>query len=132
MEKGNCPPSGSIENLDTSFVVMPKDANHYGNVHGGVIMLSADNLAYAIASKYSRMNVVTARISEMNFLKPVKVGDMVILDANIIRVGNSSMDVKVCIKGENLRENIVFDVAEALFTMVAVDDTGRPKKIIRE
>ena len=117
------------EFMEMSFVVMPKDANHYGNVHGGVLMQSADNLAYAIASKFSRMNVVTARVSEVNFKKPVSVGDMVILSAAIIRVGNSSMDVRVGIKGDKLTSGDIFDVADAMFTMVAVDTSGHPKKI---
>lgn len=119
------------EHLEMSFIVMPRDANHYGNVHGGAMMLYADNLAYAIATKYSRKNVVTARMSELNFLKPVKVGDMVILNADIIRVGNSSMDVKVLIRGDKLASGECFDVADALFTMVAVDNEGRPSKILK-
>lgn len=115
--------------LESSFTVMPKDANHYGNVHGGIMVQYADNLAYALASQYSRMNVVTAKIHEINFIKPVKVGDLVILKGEITRVGKSSMDLKVCIHGENLLEGDVFDVADAMFTMVAVDRNGRPKKI---
>ena len=125
----------SVENplsyLESSFVVMPVDANHYGNVHGGVIMLYCDNLAYAVASKFSHMNVVTAKVSELNFLKPVKIGDLVIIKGSLIRVGNSSMEIKLCISGEHLLSGEVFDVAEALFTMIAVDESGRPKKIRR-
>lgn len=115
--------------MESSFTVMPRDANHYGNVHGGVMVQYADNLAYAIASQFSRMNVVTAKIHEINFIKPVKTGDLVILTAEITRVGNSSMDVKVRIKGENLLKGEIFDVADALFAMVAVDKNGKPKKI---
>lgn len=115
--------------LESSFTVMPRDANHYGNVHGGIMVQYADNLAYALASQFSRMNVVTARINEINFIRPVKVGDMVILKGEITRVGNSSMDLKVCIQGENLLTGDIFDVADALFTMVAVDQKGKPKKI---
>jgi uncharacterized protein (TIGR00369 family) len=115
--------------MESSFTVMPRDANHYGNMHGGIMVQYADNLAYAIASQYSRMNVVTARIHEINFILPVKVGDLVLQKAEITRVGNSSMDVKVCIKGENLLKGEIFDVADALFTMVAVGNNGKPKKI---
>jgi len=115
-----------MERMETNFVVMPKDANHYGNVHGGVIMLAVDNLAYSIASRYSRMNVVTARISELNFKNPVKVGDMVLLTSEIIRIGNSSLDVKIGIQGENLHTGEIFEVADALLTMVAIDQSGKP------
>ena len=125
----NCEKQGSLLHLENSFVVMPKDANHYGNVHGGVMMLYIDNLAYTIASQFCRMNVVTARISEMNFCKPVKTGDLVILTAEIIRVGKSSMDIKICVNGENLLTGSVFEVAQAMITMVAVDESGRPQAI---
>lgn len=115
--------------LEMSFVVMPKDANHYGNVHGGVIMKHADDIAYALASKFSRMNVVTARLSELDFINPVKVGDMVILSAGLVRVGKSSMDIHVHITGDKLTSGELFEVANARFTMVAVDDVGKPKPI---
>lgn len=114
---------------ETSFVVMPAQANHYGNVHGGVIMHEADNAAYVLASRYSRMNVVTARVAEINFTAPVKEGDLVILRLQIVRVGRSSMDIRVCVSGEDLSAGTEFAVADALFTMVAVDENGRPKAI---
>jgi uncharacterized protein (TIGR00369 family) len=126
------PETQSFEHLEMSFVVQPKDANLYGSLHGGVIMLSADNLAYAIAAKFSKENVVTAKISELNFVSPVKVGDMVLLSGDIVRVGNSSMDVRICIKGDKLRTGEVFNVADAMLTMVAVDENGRPKKFVRK
>lgn len=115
--------------LSSNYSVMPRDANHYGNVHGGVIMLEADNLAYSLASRFCHLNVVTARVEEVNFIAPVRVGNMVRMDAEIVKVGNSSMRVKVCILGEDLKSGEVFDVADAIFTMVAVDDNGKPKKI---
>lgn len=115
--------------METSFVVMPAQANHYGNVHGGVIMHEADNAVYTLASRYSRMNVVTARVAEINFCAPVKVGDVVIIRAELVRVGKSSMDIKVCIVGEDLSQGEEFAVADALFTMVAVDEHGKPKAI---
>lgn len=89
-------------------------------------MQAADNLAYTIASRYSRKNVVTARVNELNFLAPVKVGDVVIMDGRIARVGHSSMVVDISISGEDLKTGHRFDVAQAIFTMVAVDEAGRP------
>ncbi len=107
--------------LSSNFVVTPSDANSYGNVHGGTIMRQADNLAYALASRYSRMNVVTARVEGINFLAPVKVGDLVILRAEITRVGITSIRVDVKVEGENLKTGILTQVADAEFVMVAVD-----------
>lgn len=119
------------EFITTGFVVMPSDANHYGNVHGGILMLYADNLAYAAGAKFCRMNVVTAKVSEVNFIHPVRVGDLVTLKACITRVGRSSLDIKVTIEGDRLKIGEYFTVAEASFTMVAVDEEGRPQAIQR-
>ncbi len=115
--------------FSTSFVVMPRDANHYGYVHGGVMMMAADNLAYTIATRYSRHNVVTASVNRIDFKNPVKVGDLVLLDGHITNVGNSSMQISIDIIGEKLREGTKFDVASATMTMVAVDDEGKPVSV---
>ena len=117
------------KSLTMGFVVMPVQANHYGNVHGGEILKEADNLAYALASRFSRMNVVTARVEELNFRAPVKIGDLVMLTALIEKVGRSSMRLQVRIQGEHLKSGEVFDVADAYFTMVAVDESGKPVEI---
>jgi len=118
--------------LEMSQVVMPADANHYGKLHGGRVMYLADNLAYALASKFSRRDVVTARVSELNFRGPVKVGDMVRLEATLTRVGRSSMDIRVCVRADSLKTGESWPVADALFTMVAVGDDGRPVAVGRE
>lgn len=115
--------------METGFVVMPRATNHYGNVHGGVIVHEADNLAYALASSFSRSNAVTARIGEWNFLKPVREGNYIHLYAEIVRVGRTSMDISICVAGENLQTGDVFEVANAMFTMVSVDENMKPHPI---
>jgi uncharacterized protein (TIGR00369 family) len=120
----------SYDHMDSSFVVMPRDTNHYGNVHGGIIVVAADNLAYAIAARFSRSNVVTARIGEWDFIHPVHAGDNVLLAADIVRVGHSSMDVRICVSGEVLKTGETFAVASALLTMVAVDEHGKPNPFV--
>lgn len=89
-------------------------------------MQAADNLAYTIASRFCRQNVVTARLQELNFLAPVKTGDVVLMEGQVIRVGRTSMDVEIKIEGEDLKSGRRFAVAAASFTMVAVDGDGRP------
>lgn len=116
--------------LSSNFVVIPADANSYGNVHGGTIMKQADNLAYALASRYTRKNVVTAHVEEINFLAPVKVGQLVILRAQIVKIGKTSLIVEVLVEGEDLKTGILKEVADAKFVMVAVDENFRPRPII--
>jgi len=116
--------------LSSNFVVIPADANSYGNVHGGTIMKQADNLAYALASRYTHKNVVTAHVENINFLAPVKVGQLVILRARIVQIGKSSLRVEVLVEGEDLKTGILKEVADAKFVMVAVDENFRPCPII--
>jgi len=114
------------EPLVTHFVVEPRDSNHYGNVHGGVILHRADSHAYACALRFCRKLVVTAKVHEVDFIAPVKVGDLLTLSARVIRTGRTSLDIAVDISGEHLTSGEVFDVATAKFTMVAVDQNGKP------
>ena len=79
----------------------PQDANHYGNVHGGVIMRAADEAAAISAIRHCRHNVVTAFISHMSFETPVHIGDLLILKSQVNFVGKTSMEVGVRIETEN-------------------------------
>ena len=60
-----------------SEVMMPSQANPNGNVHGGEIMKLMDSAAYAAAQRYVRSNVVTARVDELEFHLPIRIGDLV-------------------------------------------------------
>ena len=112
-----------------SQVMAPKDASHYGNVHGGVIMKLIDEVAFVAASRHSRRNVVTASIDSLSFENPVHVGDLVILRAQINYVGTTSMEIEVNAKTERLKTGEIFPVATAHLTMVALDDEGHPVKV---
>lgn len=112
--------------IETNFLIEPKDTNHYGNIHGGVIMHHVDSLAFICATRYCRKTVVTAKVHEMDFIKPIQVGNLVNMKARVIRVGRSSLDVEINIYGEDLLTGKRFEVATADFTLVAVDENGRP------
>ncbi len=112
-----------------SQVMMPRDANHYGNVHGGVIMKLVDDVAYVVASRHARRNVVTASIDSLSFKNPVHIGDVVILKAHLTYVGRTSMEVEVKVDTERLKTGETLPVATAYITMVALDDKGRPTPV---
>ena len=110
-----------------SVVMMPQDANHYGNVHGGTILKLVDEAAYASATRHSHSNVVVASVERMDFCAPVHVGDIIILDAKLVYVGRSSMDVKVKVATEKLKTGERLYVGTAYVTLVALDGRGKPK-----
>ena len=113
-----------------SEVMMPSQANPNGNVHGGEIMKLMDSAAYAAARRYARANVVTARVDELEFHLPIRIGDLVVVTADIVYVGHSSMEVAVNVIVEDLDDGGTPQLAlSAYFTMVALDRNARPKAV---
>ena len=113
-----------------SEVMMPSQANPNGNVHGGEIMKLMDSAAYAAARRYARSNVVTARVDELEFHLPIRIGDLVVVTADIVYVGHSSMEVAVNVIVEDLDDGGDPQLGlSAYFTMVALDRNARPKAV---
>ncbi|MDR1616566.1 MAG: acyl-CoA thioesterase [Syntrophomonadaceae bacterium] len=116
--------------ITISQIMMPYQANIAGNVHGGEILKIMDNVAGAAAGKYSRSNVVTARVDEVQFLLPIYVGAFLSCTGKVVYVGNSSIEVMVSVDVEDLNtEDEPRKALSAFFTMVALDRSGRPKKV---
>ena len=113
-----------------SEVMMPSQTNPNGNVHGGELMKMMDSTAYAAARKYSRSNVVTARVDELEVHTPILIGDLVTCTAEVIYVGHTSMEVAVNVEVEVLEADQGPQHAlSAYFTMVALDRNGRPMTV---
>lgn len=116
--------------LLTSQCILPSQANLIGKAHGGEIMKLMDSTAGALAIKYSRGTIATARVDELEFLHPIPVGALVTCAATIDYVGTTSMEVFVLVEMEELAANTGPQKAlSAYFTMVAIDEHGRPRKI---
>ncbi len=107
--------------------VLPHDANPAGNVHGGVILKHIDTAAGVVAMRHVRGWAVTASIDRMDFLKPVFVGELVIIKASLNMVGRTSMEIGVRVEAENLLTGEVRHTNSAYLTFVALDDHGSPK-----
>lgn len=118
--------------LIMSQVMLPSQANVAGNVHGGEVMKLMDTAAGAVAKKYARCNVVTARVDELQFHLPIFVGALVTLTATIAYVGRTSMEVIVTVDVEDLESDSEPKRAlSSYFTMVALDKGGRPREVPR-
>ena len=114
-----------------SEIMMPNQANVAGNVHGGVIMHMMDTAAWTAAIKYARSQAVTARVDELQFHRPVYVGNLLTCTATIAFVGNTTMEVKVTTQVEDLLgDDPEPKVAlTGFFTMVAMGKDGKPSKV---
>lgn len=111
--------------------MFPTDANPAGNVFGGVILKQIDIVAGIVAHRHCRMNAVTVSIDRVDFLKPVFVGDALILNARLNCVKNSSMEIEVKVEAENLIKGTRTLTGTAFVTMVALGQDGKPTQVPR-
>jgi acyl-CoA hydrolase len=112
-----------------SRILMPSDANALGNVHGGVMMKEIDNAAAIAAVKHCRNILVTASIDSLDFHMPALINELLILKASVNYVGETSMEVGVRAECESLLSGEIKHIASAYLTLVAIERSGRPKKI---
>ena len=112
------------------MVTEPQHANVYGTVHGGEIMRLMDTTAGCTAIKYAKTQCVTARADELQFLKPIHIGALVTCTGTIAYTGRTSIEVRVTVDAEDLRDSTTKDRAiEAFFTLVAIDEKGKPTPV---
>ncbi|MDY0257941.1 acyl-CoA thioesterase [Gudongella oleilytica] len=113
-------------------MMQPDQANVNGGVHGGEIMKMMDTCAGIVARRHSRMSTVTARVDELEFLLPIRVGNLVTCHGQLTYVGKQSMDILVTVMVEDLKKSEPSRMAlTAYFTMVALDENGLPTEVPR-
>jgi acyl-CoA hydrolase len=108
-----------------SELALPNDANGLGNVLGGKVMHLVDLAAALAALRHARRPVVTASVDHMNFLHPVKIGQLILLRSSVNRVFRSSMEIGVKVWVEDLQTGAVRHTSSAYLTFVALDATGQ-------
>jgi acyl-CoA thioesterase YciA len=110
-------------------LAMPADTNPAGDIFGGWIMSLMDLAAGMTATPIADGRVVTAAVSNLTFLQPVKVGDVVCCYAELLRTGRSSLTlgVETWVLRERRGDRVKVTAAE--FVLVAVDDAGRPRQL---
>lgn len=109
--------------------MFPSDANPAGNVFGGEILKQIDIVAGIVAHRHCRTNAVTASIDRVDFLKPVYVGNALILNARLNCVRKSSMEIEVKVEAEDLIKGTRTLTGTAFVTSVALDESGRPTPV---
>ena len=115
--------------LTMTVLMSPDMANFSGNVHGGAILKLLDQVAYACASRYASRYVVTLSVDRVLFLQAIHVGELVTFLASVNYTGTSSMEIGIKVIAENIRTQVVRHANSCFFTMVAVDDDGKPAKV---
>ncbi|MGQ9629196.1 MAG: acyl-CoA thioesterase [bacterium] len=113
-------------------IMLPRDTNALGTILGGVILSHLDLAGAVEARKYSFGNYVTVAMREVVFQAPVYVGDVVSFYTEVVKVGRTSITIKVTVEAQRQKEaKEIVKVTEAEVVYVAVNSEGRPTPIVR-
>ncbi len=115
-----------IKSLTMSVLMTPAVANFKGRVHGGDLLKLLDQVAYACASRYCGRYVVTLSVDRVTFKYPIEVGSLVTFLASVNYTGKSSLEVGIKVIAEDIHKRTVMHTNSAYFTMVCVDENGKP------
>jgi len=115
-------------------LAMPADTNPNGDIFGGWLMSQMDMAGAMLARELARGRCVTVAVDAFKFQKPVKVGDAVGCFGRVIRIGTTSVTLKleVWVKPRTITgepQKPIFQVTEAVFTYVAVDESGKKRPV---
>lgn len=110
-------------------LVLPSHANALGNVFGGMIMSWVDACGAIAAQRHTGQTVVTAFVDDLWFQAPVKVGEVVRLEARVSAAFRTSVEIEVIVHGEEPTTRRIWPCVKALLTFVALNAEGKPTPI---
>ena len=119
----------SASRITLSQLMHLEHANLLGNVHGGWIMKLVDEAGALACMRHAQRKVVTVTIDSMDFRQPIRIGDLVILNAEVSYTGRTSMEVTVEVHAENPITGEQTHTNTAYLVYVALDDSGRPTPV---
>jgi len=117
-----------------SFIVMtelvlPNDTNVHGNLMGGRLMYWMDIASALAAGKHCNSPVVTASVDNISFENPIKLGNVVHIEAKLTRAFTTSMEIHLKVWGEDIQQQYRYKSNEAYYTFVAIDHNLRPRPV---
>ena len=118
------------QELVLKVIPMPGDSNANGDIFGGWVMAQVDLAGSVLPARYTQGRMATVAVNEFIFKQPVRVGDILSFFSKVVRIGRTSITVKVEVFAERFRnQGRYIKVTEALVTYVAIDDAGKPREI---
>lgn len=110
-------------------LVLPNDTNTFGNLMGGRLMYWMDIAAALAGAKHCNAPVVTASVDNISFTNPIKLGNVVHIEAKMTRSFNTSMEVHLNVWGEDIISQYRYKSNEAYYTFVALDSNSKPRPV---
>lgn len=110
-------------------LVLPNDTNTFGNLMGGRLMYWMDIASALSATRHCNNPVVTASVDNISFTSPIRLGNVVHIEAKVTRAFNTSMEVHMNVWCEDLIKKNKYKSNEAYYTFVSLDQEGQSKKV---
>ncbi|QOL82115.1 acyl-CoA thioesterase [Pseudooceanicola spongiae] len=117
--------------LEMTVLMTPDMANFSGKVHGGALLNLLDRVAFSCASRFSKRYAVTLSVDQVTFKEPINVGELVTFRSSVNHAGRTSMEIGIRVEAQDIRSGVSRHTNSCYFTMVAVDDDGRPAEVPR-
>jgi len=112
--------------ISFQFISEPSDVNFGGKVHGGMVMKWIDQTAYACACNWAGSYCVTVYVGGIRFYRPIQIGQIVRVDAELIYTGRTSMHIAVDVSSKAVALSGFTKTTHCIIVFVAVDDSGKP------
>ena len=125
------PPAIPNGTLTVRTIAMPSDTNANGDIFGGWVMAHMDQAGGIAGVEQAQGRVVTVKVDSMTFIAPMKVGDVLEVYTAVENIGHTSMKIRIEAWAQRFQTTRRDKVTDALFTFVAVDDTGKPRRVPR-
>jgi uncharacterized protein (TIGR00369 family) len=123
------PKTPGASHISIAQLMQPEHANHFGNVHGGWIMKLVDEAGALACMRHAQRRVVTVAVDSLVFREPIKIGDLVILNAEVTYTGRTSLEAEVQVIAENPVTGERTHTNTAYLVYVALDDEGKPTMV---
>ena len=118
-----------MSSITLRFLAEPHTVNFGGKVHGGTVMKWIDEAGYACATSWAKRYCVTAFIGSIRFQHPVKIGDLVEVEARLAYTGTTSMNISVEVRSGDMKGGEMTKTTESLVVFVSIDSHGRPMPV---
>jgi acyl-CoA hydrolase len=109
--------------------IFPGTVNHYDTLFGGTVLSYMDEVAFITATRFSRVKMVTVASSKIDFNKPIPLGTIIEIVGIVVKIGNTSIQVKVEVFIEEMYSSIREKAVEGIFTLVAIGDDKKSHKL---
>ena len=113
-----------MSSITLRFLAEPSTVNFGGKVHGGTVMKWIDEAGYACATRWARRYCVTVSVGSIRFQRPIRIGDLVEVEARLAYTGNTSMNIAVEVRAGDLKLGQMEKITECVVVFVAVDADG--------